>query len=163
MVVDYAQKLRTGNRVGLHYSPFAESGCRIPQQFDGFGEPKDFFRGRIREVGLRKCGLKSTACIVSTRTANSTARDSVGFSNPSKSARSSLRQIFLAFKPRSTCAKWTQFRLKKSSPRRRIFTGCGPNSNQRRSGQSSRQLPKRSWLAKTKSTYSAVHRIGHSV
>lgn len=52
MVVDYAQKLRTGNRVGLHYSRFAESGCRIPQQLDGFGEPKNFFRGRIREVGL---------------------------------------------------------------------------------------------------------------
>jgi hypothetical protein len=52
MVVDYAQKPRTGNRVGLHYSPFAASGCRIPQQFDGFGEPKNFLRGRIREVGL---------------------------------------------------------------------------------------------------------------
>jgi hypothetical protein len=52
MVVDYAQKLRTGNRVGLHYSRFAGAGGKIPQQFDGLGEPKNFFRGRIREVGL---------------------------------------------------------------------------------------------------------------
>jgi hypothetical protein len=53
MVVDYAQKFPTGNRVGLHYSRFADSGCTIPQHFDGIGEPKYFFRGRIREVGLK--------------------------------------------------------------------------------------------------------------
>ena len=56
MGVDDAQNSCAGNRVGLHYSPFERFASKIPLQLDRFGERKNSFRGRIREVGVVMLG-----------------------------------------------------------------------------------------------------------